>query len=79
MDHTRLIEYGGSTTLTTSWAKSLLKTMNFTKRRASTKYSHLADELEKEKEAFLSEMLYTVGLNDIPPELIFNWDQTGIN
>ena len=24
-------------------------------------------------------MLDTVGLNDIPPELIFNWDQTGIN
>ena len=76
MDHTRLIEYGGSATLTTSWAKSFLKRMN---RRASTKYSPLADELEKEKEAFLSERLDTVGLNDIPPELIFNWDQTGIN
>ena len=24
-------------------------------------------------------MLDTVGLNDIPPKLIFNWDQTGIN
>jgi len=28
---------------------------------------------------FLSEVLDTVVLNDIPPELIFNWDQTGIN
>ena len=79
MDRTRLAEYGGSATLTTSWAKSLLKRMNFTKRRATTKYSHPADELEKEKEAFLSQLLDTVGLNDIPPELIFNWDQTGIN
>ena len=72
-----MAEYGGSATLTTSWAKSLLKRMNFTKRRASTKYSHPADELEKVKEAFLSQMLDTVGLNDIPPELIFNRDQTG--
>ena len=69
MDWIRLAEYGGSATLTTSWAN----------RRASTKYSHPADELEKEKEVFLSQMLDTVGLNDIPPELIFNWDQTGIN
>ena len=28
MDRTRLAEYGGSATLTTSWAKSLLKRMN---------------------------------------------------
>ena len=79
MDLTRLVEYGGPATLSTSWAKSPLKRMNFNKRRASTKYSHPVDELEKEKEAFLSEILDTVGLNDIPPELIFNWDQTGIN
>ena len=79
MDRTKLAEYGGSATLTTSWAKSLLKRMNFTKRRASTKCGHSADELEKEKEAFLSQVLDAVGLNDIPQELIFNWDQTGIN
>ena len=79
MDRTRLAEYGGPATLTISWAKSLLKRRNSTKRRATTKYSHPADELEKEKEVFLSQLLDTVGLNDIPPELIFNWDQTGIN
>ena len=82
MDRTRLAEYSGSSrsnTLTTSWAKSLLKRMNFTKRRASTKCSYSADELEKEKKTFLSQVLDVVGLDDIPQELIFNWDQTGIN
>ena len=74
-----MAEYSGSVTLTTSWDRSLLKRMNFTKRRATTKYSHPADQLEKEKEAFLSQVLDTVGLNDIPPKLIFIWDQTGIN
>ena len=62
-----------------SWAKSLLKRMNFTKRRASTKFGHPADELQKEKETFLSQVLDAVGLNDIPQELIFNWDKTGID
>ena len=52
MDWTGLVKYGGPDTLTTSWAKSLLKRINFTKRWASTKYSHPADELEKEKEEF---------------------------
>ena len=37
MDRTRLAEAGGPATLTISWAKSLLKRMNFTKRRVSTK------------------------------------------
>ena len=74
-----LLEYGDSTTLSASWTKSLLKRMNFTKRRASTKYSHTADELEKEKETFFSEIRNTVDLNDVLLELIFNWDQTGIN
>ena len=73
MDRTRLAEYSGPATLTISWAKSLLKRMNYTKRRATTKYSHPTDELEKEKEALLSQLLDTVGLNDIPPELIFTW------
>ena len=43
----------------------------------STKYSHPARILEEEKHSFLSEVLDPVVLNDIPPELIFNWDQTG--
>ena len=77
MDRTRLAEAGGPVTLTVSWAISLLKRMNFTKRRVSTKYSHPFHELDEEKHSFLSELLDTA--NDIPPELIFNWDQTGLN
>ena len=79
MERTRLAEYGGPTTLTTPWAKSLLKRMNFTKRRVSTKSTHPTDDLEEVKKTFLTEILETVEFNDIPPELIFNWDQTGIN
>ena len=79
MERTQLAEYGGPTTLNTPWAKSLLKRMNFTKRRVSTKSTHPTDDLEEVKKTFLTEILETVEFNDIPPELIFNWDQTGIN
>ena len=76
---TRFAEYGGLATLTTSWAKSPLKRINFTERRVSTKCSYSADEPEKEKEGFLLQVIDAVGLNNIPQELIFNWNQNGIN
>ena len=75
MDRTRLSEYGGLTMLTVLWAKSLLKRMNFTKRRVSTKSTHPAGDFEEVKRAFLTEILETVEFYDIPTELIFNWDQ----
>ena len=46
-DRTRLAEFGGPVTLTKAWAISLLKRMNYTKRRGTTKYSMpLADFLQ---------------------------------
>ena len=53
--------------------------MDFTKRRGSTKTGMAPDDLESAKKTFISEVLEIVALNDIPGELIFNWDQTGIN
>ena len=53
--------------------------MNFTKRRATTKSNPPTGDLVEIKRSFLAKVLETVGMNDIPPELIFNWDQTGIN
>jgi len=48
-------------------------------RFCSIRDYRIARELEEGKHSFLSVVLDTVVLNDIPPELIFNWDQTGIN
>lgn len=79
MDLTRLAKYGGPATLTVPWAKSLLKRMDFTKRRATTKSNPPTGDLVDMKQPFLAEVLETVEFNDIPPELIFNWDQTGPN
>lgn len=57
----------------------MLKRMDFTKRRATTKSNPPTSDLVKSKRSFLAEMLETVEFNDIPPDLIFNWYQTGIN
>ena len=69
---------GGPANLSVSWAKSLLKRINFTKRLVSTKGlvpSHYVEEVRME---FLSELMEAVDLHEVPPDLIFNWDQTEI-
>jgi len=53
--------------------------MNFMKRRGSTKGGIPPDDLEDARKTFLTDIVETVALDDIPGELIFNWDQTGIN
>ena len=64
IDRTRLAEHGGHLNLTRDWAKFLLMRMGFVKRQATTKISKIP----------VSEY---VQMENIPPELIFNWDQTG--
>ena len=79
IDRTRLERYGGPAKLGVPWAKSLLKRMNFTKRRASTKSTNPSQNTEEVKEEFLGDLIQAVELNEVPPDLIFNWDQTAIS
>ena len=51
-DRTRLAEFGGPATLTTTWAKSLLRWMNFTKRQGTTK-SKLPVEVVQQIKSFV--------------------------
>ena len=78
-DRSRLAEFGGPATLSKAWAVSLLKRMNFTKRRSTTKCSVPPENFTQEKSKFLQQIVDLVKMEDIPPELIFNWDQTGLN
>jgi len=52
--------------------------MNFTKRRVSTKCGNPSVNIEDIRREFLAEIVEAVELDDVPPELIFNWDQTAI-
>lgn len=78
-DKHRLAEFGGPVQLNRHWAYSLLKRMNFVKRKATTaKSKQTESDFEAVKKTFLEEVVTTVTMEEIPPELILNWDQTGI-
>ena len=79
LDRTRLVENGGDINLTVSWAKSLLKRMNFTKRRATTKCGIPQEVFRDVKAEFLQNVIDVVQMEEIPSQLILNWDQTGIH
>ena len=78
-DKTKLQEFGGHIYLNRQWAYSLFRRMDFVKRKATTSKSknNVADFLQL-KESFLMDVRTTVMMEEIPSELVLNWDQTGI-
>ena len=77
-DANMLSENGGSITLTKDWAKRLLGRMGFVKRKASTKARITPEHFEELKTQYLQDIETVVKMEDIPPQLIINWDQTAI-
>ena len=65
--------------LSKSWAKSILYRMGYVKRRETTTPKINPDNFENLWETFLEQIRSTVKFEDIPLDLIFNWDQTGLN
>ena len=79
VDSTSLAEFGGHITLTKDWAKSLLRRMGFVKRRGTTKNKATVENFNEIKGDFLRDIVTSVTMEEIPAELIMNWDQTGLN
>ena len=76
----QLAEFGGHVTLSRSWAYHLLNRMKFVRRKATTsKNKYKPTDFDKVKETFLNDVVSVVTMEEIPPELILNWDQTGIH
>ena len=78
-DRSLLAENGGHITITNNWAKSLLYRMNFVKRRGSLTAKLTVANFEAVKEQFIIDVNAVMEMEDIPPQLVFNWDQTGIS
>lgn len=74
-----LKENGGHIECSKSWAKSLLHRIGYVKRKATTKAKVCVSEFESIKAQFVFEIQAIVELEEIPPELIINWDHTGIH
>ena len=74
-----LAELGGPVDLNKYWAHSVLKRMKFAQRKATTsKGKHTMTNFTQLKQSFLDDVVEAVTMEDIPAELILNWDQTGI-
>ena len=75
-----LSDYWGPVSLTQSWVSPRLKRMNFVQRKGTTaKSKHLAEQVDRLKADFLEEVKSIVTMEEVPAELVMNWDQTGIN
>ena len=74
-----LAEFGGPVLLNKYWAHSLLKRMKFVQRKATTsKSKYTVANFAQVKRRFLNDVATTVEMEEIKPELVLNWDQTGI-
>ena len=65
--------------LTKGWAKYLLHRMGFVKRKATSKAKVTVDNFEELKEQFLLEINQVIVMDEIPADLVINFDQTGLH
>ena len=78
-ERSKLVEFGGHIEVNRHWAYSLLHRMKFVKRKVTTaKTKHSVENFKQLKKSFLRDVVTTVEMEEIPPELVLNWDQTGI-
>ena len=78
-DSNLLASNGGHIALSKHWGKHFLTRMGYVKRRASTKAKVLVQNFEEVKAQFLLDIKVVVEMDDIPFDLVINWDQTGIH
>ena len=72
-----LREFGGSLELTEGWAHSVLKSMDWVKRKGTTGKVELCSKfLEEEKFTFQCAIAKAVSDHNIPMKLVLNLDQT---
>ena len=77
-DQSLLIQYGGHIQITKTWAKSLLYRMGYIKRKCSNAGKMSVYQFKELQGVFLADIQAEIAMNDIPNEMIFNWDQTAL-
>ena len=70
---------GGPIEINKTWAKSLLSRLGFVKRKANSTAKVKPSYYQQLKEQYLLDIEVVVEMEDIPADLIMNWDHTGIN
>ena len=69
----------GHTLLTKHWAQYLMERMGYVRQKATTKAKVTVENLAALKEPFLVDIQGLVEMEEIPPDLILNSDQTAVN
>ena len=77
-DSNLLAVNGGHIILTKHWAQYLLQRMGYVKRKASSKAKITVENLASLKEQYLLD-IRGVDMEEIPKDLILNWDQTAVH
>ena len=65
--------------LTKDWAKYFMKHMGMLKRRANTNAKTTVINFDELKETFLQDIKHSILMDEIPPQLVINFNQTGIH
>ena len=74
-----LAEHGGSVNITKTWAKSLLNRIGWVKRKGTKAARKVPANIEEIKEDFLKRVATKVTEHSIPPSMVVNFDETGVN
>ncbi len=70
---------GGHININKHWAKNFLTRIGYVKRRANTKSKVDVASFESYKAQFLFDIKTIAEMEEIPKDLIINWDHTGLN
>ena len=70
---------GGSLVLTKEWARCVLQRIGMVKHRANTMTKVTVENFDELKKLFLLDIRNIVQMDEVPAQVIINWDQTGIN
>ena len=74
-----LVEYRGPVTLIRLWAHSLLKRLKFVRRKDTTAKSKFTPgNFQQLEQSFLEEVWVIIEMEEVPAELVLNWDKTAI-
>ena len=78
-DQGLLAQHGGHIQITKTWARSLLTRMGYVKRKCSNAGKVAVPRFLELQGDFLADIQAEVVINEIPTELVLNWDQTALH
>ena len=78
-DSNLLSTHGSHIDINKHWGKNFLVRLGYVKRRANTKSKVTDENFELMKSQFLFDIRTIVEMEDIPEDLVINWDHTGLN